>query len=168
MMLPIRSRARAESAAQRRWHDADCRWDDLIYRRDDTVHRRDDLVRCRDDAGQPSGLSATQAAMVAYFAGQRVEFDVSLDLTGLTDFRRKVLSACAKIPYGATITYGELADRVGSPGAARAVGGVMANNPVPLIVPCHRVLAASGKMGGFSAQGGVAVKARMLRLEGVV
>ncbi len=78
-----------------------------------------------------------------------------------------MLRACARIPYGRTRTYGALAREIGAPRAARAVGGAMAANPIPLLIPCHRVLAANNRMGGFSAEGGVGVKRRMLELEGV-
>jgi len=87
-----------------------------------------------------------------------------VDLDGLTPFRRRVLSALRKVGRGKTISYGALAARVGSPGAARAVGSACANNPVPLWVPCHRVLAGGGKLGGFS--GGLDVKRALLALEG--
>ena len=87
-----------------------------------------------------------------------------VDLGGLTAFRRRVLMALRKITRGKTISYGALAERVGSPGAARAVGSACANNPVPLWVPCHRVLAGGGKLGGFS--GGLDVKRALLALEG--
>ena len=100
-----------------------------------------------------------------YFLGERVSFEVELDLSGLTDWRRRVLMKTAEIPYGELITYGELAAAVGSPGAARAVGQAMARNPVPIVVPCHRVVAASGKLGGFSA--GLEWKRRLLALEGI-
>jgi len=78
---------------------------------------------------------------------------------------RKVLRACRNIPHGQTATYGALAARVGSPAAARAVGGAMAANPIPLIIPCHRVLRADGGLGGFSTTGGTATKQRLLQHE---
>ncbi|WP_374684800.1 methylated-DNA--[protein]-cysteine S-methyltransferase [Mesorhizobium sp. J428] len=73
-----------------------------------------------------------------------------------------------KLRHGETLTYGELAERAGFPGQAQAVGQAMGKNPVPLVVPCHRVLAAGGKIGGFSAPGGAATKEKMLRLEGAI
>jgi methylated-DNA-[protein]-cysteine S-methyltransferase len=79
-----------------------------------------------------------------------------------------VCEAARAIPAGATRTYGELAAQLGKPGAARAVGGVMARNPFPIIVPCHRVLAAGGRPGGFSAHGGLHTKMRMLRIEAAI
>ncbi len=100
-----------------------------------------------------------------YFAGRRVAFDVDVDLTGLTSFQQRVLEACARVDYGERVSYGELARRVGRPNAARAVGGALARNPVPLAVPCHRVVAGDGSLGGFSAEQGLALKRKLLELE---
>ncbi len=100
-----------------------------------------------------------------YFRGRPVDFKVDLDLSALGAFQRAVLAACARIPYGATSTYGQLAQEVGAPRAARAVGGALARNPVPIVVPCHRVLAACGALGGFSAEQGLQLKRRLLDLE---
>lgn len=91
--------------------------------------------------------------------------DVVVDTDHLTGFGRRVLKACRAIPYGSTASYAALAQKAGSPKAARAVGQCMASNRVPLIVPCHRVVGVGGKLGGFSAPGGVSVKQRLLRLE---
>lgn len=93
--------------------------------------------------------------------------DVPLALEGVSSFRRAVYEATRRIAAGETMTYGTLAQRVGSPGAARAIGTAMATNPVPIIMPCHRVLAANGQPGGFSAPGGLDTKARLLEAEGV-
>ena len=92
--------------------------------------------------------------------------DVAVDLEGATSFFRQVYEATREIPAGETRTYGEIAKAVGRPSAAQEVGQAMAKNPVPIIVPCHRVSAAGGKLGGFSAPGGPAAKARLLALEG--
>ena len=92
--------------------------------------------------------------------------DVELDLSDRTAFQRAVMHRCRRIPRGQVLTYRQLAARAGHPGAARAVGNVMATNRVPLIVPCHRVVGSSGKLGGFSAPQGLAMKRRLLRLEG--
>jgi len=100
----------------------------------------------------------------AYCAGRLREFTVPIDLAGIPPFHRKVLAAARQIPYGRTVTYGELARLVGSPRAARAVGQAMAHNPVALLVPCHRVVAAGGGLGGFG--GGLAMKRHLLALEG--
>jgi methylated-DNA-[protein]-cysteine S-methyltransferase len=87
-----------------------------------------------------------------------------LDLGGQTEFRRRVLVGCRRVPFGSTISYGSLARKVNRPGAARAVGSAMAHNPVPVFVPCHRVVASGGRLGGFT--GGLAVKRLLLELEG--
>ena len=102
--------------------------------------------------------------IIAYYEGEPVDFStdpaVSLSAAGL--FALKVLQACRGIVFGQTTTYSDLAKQVGSPTAARAVGSVMAGNPIPLIIPCHRVLRTDGGLGGFSAPGGTSTKQRML------
>lgn len=85
--------------------------------------------------------------------------------TARSPFARRVLAACRNIPYGQTRSYGELATAAGSPGAARAVGAVMAQNRLPLLIPCHRVIGSQGKLGGYSAPGGLETKVRLLNLE---
>jgi methylated-DNA-[protein]-cysteine S-methyltransferase len=102
-----------------------------------------------------------------YFDQKRKVFEVPLDLDGITDFRRRVLLETKNIPYGRTLTYGQLAARVHQPNAARAVGGAMAGNPLPLIVPCHRVVASDGSMHGFSSPGGIKTKVALLEHEGL-
>lgn len=98
--------------------------------------------------------------------GEVAQFDdLAIDTTHLTPFGKKVIDACRQIPWGETVTYGELAKQVGRPGAARAVGSVMARNRVPLVVPCHRVVPACGGLGGFSAPQGVSMKKRLLEME---
>lgn len=99
-----------------------------------------------------------------YFAGRRRSFDVTLDPTG-TEFDQQVWSALREIPFGATMSYGELARRLGKPGAARAVGHANGRNPLAIVVPCHRVIAADGTLGGYA--GGLDLKRRLLALEGV-
>jgi len=91
---------------------------------------------------------------------------VALDLGDVAPFSRRVYEATREIPPGDTSTYGEVAAAAGSPGAARAVGQALARNPVAIVVPCHRVLASGGRLGGFSADGGAGTKARLLALEG--
>jgi methylated-DNA-[protein]-cysteine S-methyltransferase len=122
------------------------------------------------EATQPdeSFLSELQERIAAYFEGENVDFstDPAVNLDGLNAFDRKVLQTCRKIPAGETTTYGELAVRVGHPGAARAVGTALARNPIPLIIPCHRVLRSDGHLGGFSAPGGLTTKQKLLRHEG--
>lgn len=118
-------------------------------------------------AAHPSGFAADAAKRIrAYFAGEPVTLDdLPIDLGDTAPFAAKVYAAARAIPRGTTETYGEIAKRVGSPGASRAVGAALGRNPIPLLVPCHRVVAAGGRMGGFSASGGVAMKKRMLTLE---
>lgn len=99
-----------------------------------------------------------------YFGGQRRRFDVPLDWQLTAGFRRDVLRATARIAYGKTATYGEVAARAGSASAFRAAGSALARNPLPILVPCHRVLPASGALGDY--RGGSAAKARLLGLEG--
>jgi len=124
--------------------------------------------RCWPGAVHDASVARRLQRQIAdYFAGRPAGFDCPLDLSGVTPFRRRVLEACRRIPHGQCITYGDLARRVGRPRAARAVGGAMAHNPVPLVVPCHRVVASDGSLAGFSAREGIAMKHRMLDLEGV-
>lgn len=107
-----------------------------------------------------------QGQITDYFDDARVDFSrVPITLDGLSVFSRKVLMACRKIKAGQTTTYSELAKRTGRPNASRAVGSVMARNPLPLIIPCHRVIRTDGKMGGFTAPGGISLKRKMLELE---
>jgi methylated-DNA-[protein]-cysteine S-methyltransferase len=101
-----------------------------------------------------------------YFAGARRAFDVDWDVRTLPEFNRRVLAELAHVEYGTTTTYGALAARSGNPKAARAVGTVMNRNPVPIVLPCHRVVGANGKLVGYA--GGLERKERLLRLEGAV
>ena len=116
----------------------------------------------------PAHVMAAIDAAKRYFAGEQIDFsDLQLDLGGQGDFFRQVYAAARRVTWGETTTYGALAKQVGAgPQTAREVGQAMAKNPVPLIIPCHRVLAAGGKLGGFSAPGGSETKQRMLKLEG--
>jgi len=109
-------------------------------------------------------FTALQDKITAYFEGSYVDFSrgVPLLLDGMSFFARGVLTACRDITYGQTISYGQLARRAGQPNAARAVGAVMARNPMPLLIPCHRVLRGDGQIGGFSAAGGVELKKKLL------
>jgi methylated-DNA-[protein]-cysteine S-methyltransferase len=120
-------------------------------------------------ATPPEAIAAVIADARRYFAGERIDFRaVPLDLDGQADFFRRIYTALRDVDYGRTTTYGTLAKELGAgPEAARDVGQAMAQNPIPLIIPCHRVLAASNKVGGFSAPGGAESKLKMLELEGV-
>ena len=103
----------------------------------------------------------------ALLGGQAVDLGfVELDFDGVADFDRRVYEEIRSIPPGRTMTYGEVATRLGEPGAARAVGQALGRNPFAIVVPCHRVVAAGAKLGGFSARGGVATKRRLLAIEG--
>jgi methylated-DNA-[protein]-cysteine S-methyltransferase len=115
-------------------------------------------------------LSPFQASLrrrlTAFAAGELDDLrDVAIDTSAMTPFRRTVTERCRKIAPGETMSYMELAAEVGSPAAARAVGTVMSRNPFPLVVPCHRVLGAAGKLGGYSAPGGLDTKRRLLDME---
>lgn len=127
----------------------------------------DELAKARfaDAELDPGLLPDLREQLDAYFAGQAVRFVAPLDLTGVTDFQRHVLRACGRVGYGQAVTYGELARRVGRPGAARAVGQAMAANPMPIVIPCHRVVGASGELTGFSAEQGISLKRWLLNLE---
>jgi methylated-DNA-[protein]-cysteine S-methyltransferase len=116
----------------------------------------------------PAWVAALIAAIHTYTAGDRVEFaGVPVDLAGIDDFRLAIYAETRKLAYGETATYGELAGRAGHPGLARETGAALGANPVPLVIPCHRIIAAGGRIGGFSAPGGSTAKARMLAMEGV-
>jgi len=117
----------------------------------------------------PPGIRRAIRAIVKLLNGEASDLArLSLDYSGVSEFTRSVCEAARAIPAGATLSYGELAAQLGKPGAARAVGGVMARNRFPIIVPCHRVLAAGGRAGGFSAHGGLNTKMRMLRIEALI
>ena len=114
----------------------------------------------RDDAG----LSLVREELLAYFAGELTRFSLSVDLRHVTPFTARVLRETRKIRFGQVTSYGTLAARIGSPGASRAVGGALGRNPVPIIIPCHRVIAQGGRLGGFT--GGLPTKRALLGLEG--
>jgi methylated-DNA-[protein]-cysteine S-methyltransferase len=101
-----------------------------------------------------------------YFEGRRRDFDLELDLRGAAEFSRRVLAELARVPYGEVTTYGELARRAEHPRAARAVGTVMNRNPIPIVLPCHRVVGSTGSLVGYG--GGLGRKEALLRLEGAV
>jgi len=126
------------------------------------LHKNFPLAQFND-----SFLKQLQGRITAYFAGSAVDFgpEIPIDLAELTPFQAAVLRACRQVRLGRTITYGQLAKKLGKPNAARAVGNALAKNPLPLIIPCHRVLAANNKLGGFSAPGGKNLKARLLKHE---
>lgn len=122
------------------------------------LHGKFELVR---DRAKVAGLTKQ---LGDYLAGTRKTFDVDLELSWVTPFRREVLLACAAVPRGEVATYADLARRVGSPNAARAVGNTMRTNPIPIVIPCHRVVGSNGSLTGFG--GGLDMKARLLQMEG--
>jgi methylated-DNA-[protein]-cysteine S-methyltransferase len=102
-----------------------------------------------------------------YLLGERQKFEIPVDWSGLTPFQERALRATYEIPYGEVSTYGEIASQLGNPNGARAVGRAEATNPMPLVIPCHRVLGADGGFHGYGAGKGVETKAWLLELEGV-
>ena len=116
----------------------------------------------------PAPVHTTARLLADYLAGAAVDFTVlTLDARALSPTDAAIYAALRLVPTGETLTYGALAARAGHPGAARAVGVAMARNPWPVVVPCHRVMAADGALHGFSAPGGIVTKRRLLQLEGV-
>jgi O-6-methylguanine DNA methyltransferase len=106
--------------------------------------------------------------IIALLRGEQSDLSaVALDMDAIPPFHRRVYNAARKIPRGTTLTYGDLAERIGASGAARATGQALARNPFAIIVPCHRVVSSGGRTGGFSASGGVTTKLRLLVIEGV-
>ena len=120
--------------------------------------------RRRPKAGATRSAAATPPTQLGeYFAGKRREFELELAPYG-TDFQLRVWRALREIPYGAVRNYGDIARAIGQPGAARAVGQAVGRNPLPIVIPCHRVIASDGSIGGYS--GGLTIKHRLLALEG--
>ena len=130
---------------------------------------QDSLERLARIAGprvlrSPRSVDGARRELDQYFEGRRRTFDLSLDLRALPPFTLSVLDQLARVPYGETTTYGALARRVGHPRAARAVGTVMNRNRIPIVLPCHRVVGATGSLTGYA--GGLDVKEKLLALEG--
>ena len=118
----------------------------------------------RPGSGNPAGIALEQ--ILEYLNGSRREFDAEVDWSYIKPFQVEVLKAALAIPFGAFLTYGQIARQLGKPAASRAVGGALAHNPVPIIIPCHRVVAADGSLTGFSASDGIRAKQWLLELEG--
>jgi len=162
------------TATARRQGTAYCYWDlvpsplkmSLIV----AVDRDGRLIEIRFDGRRPKGLRDAQRCKAAstqlkeYFAGKRSEFDLELAPYG-TDFQLRVWDALRAIPFGAVRNYGDIARAIGKPHASRAVGQANGRNPIPIVIPCHRVIAADGTIGGYSA--GLAIKFKLLALEGI-
>lgn len=120
-----------------------------------------------EPAGPAEHIAVAERQLRAYFAGELTDFRLELDWSLSDGFHRRVLEAlAARVPYGSVVSYQFLADRVGEPGAAQAVGRAMASNPLPIVVPCHRVIESDGGLGGFG--GGLETKRSLLALEGVL
>jgi methylated-DNA-[protein]-cysteine S-methyltransferase len=130
---------------------------------------RKNLLRRFPDAVEatpPVSVQQAMDAVVALLRGDAADLsDIDLDMTGVPAFHQRVYAAARALPPGETVSYGALAERIGSPGAARAVGQALGRNPFAIVIPCHRVLAAGGKIGGFSANGGITTKLRLLGIE---
>ena len=119
------------------------------------------------EAPPPTDVSAAIGQIVALLAGEPRDLSaIALDMDRLPEFNRRVYDVARSIPPGETLTYGEVAERVGERGAAQAVGQALGRNPFPIVVPCHRVVAADGSLRGFSGPGGIETKRRMLAIEG--
>jgi methylated-DNA-[protein]-cysteine S-methyltransferase len=137
---------------------------------DDSMRRR--LRRAAPGASElepPADVAAAIDAISRLLAGEPEDLSaVVLDMDEVPEFHRRVYDVARAIPAGETLSYGEIAARLGEPGAAQAVGKALGRNPFPIIVPCHRVLAANGALHGFSAPGGIETKRRMLAIEGAL
>ena len=113
----------------------------------------------------PPLLEAAIIQISEYLEGKRRDFDLPIDWSMMTPFQEQVLRATDSIPFGGVSTYSEIAQKVGKPGAARAVGSAEAANPVPIVIPCHRVIGSDGKLHGYGGRGGITTKAWLLKLE---
>lgn len=130
-----------------------------------------EVARLTGEAPEPTAapgpiVTAALAQLDAYFRGELREFTVPIDWSVMKPFQQGALRLVCAVPYGRTTSYGAIAEQLGEPGAARAVGRANATNPLPIIIPCHRILGADGKLHGYGARGGVETKAQLLRLEG--
>lgn len=140
--------------------------DDVITQIDLPSTKQGTVLRTQvSDVGPtPAAVSAAVRQLTEYFAGERTQFDLPFELEG-TPFQKDVWLALGEIPYGKTISYSELASMVGRPTAFRAVGQANGANPIPIVLPCHRVLASGGRIGGYG--GGLAMKRQLLAIEGI-
>ena len=122
-------------------------------------------IEPRRGPGSLDSLDSLERQLRRYFRGEPDQFSVMVDLTWLTPFQRRVLAATICVPFGHVVPYGSIARAIGAPGASRAVGNALGRNPVPILVPCHRVVASNGTLGGFT--GGTGLKRRLLAIEGI-
>ena len=126
------------------------------------------IARLHPLASTESKLTREAAVLLErYFSGERINFDVSLDLDGCTGFQRTVYAVVRQIPYGVVKTYGDVAADIKRPKSSRGIGAAMARNPMPIVIPCHRVIGSDGRLTGYSGPGGVGMKHDLLRMEGV-
>ena len=134
----------------------------------DAEHHVEQLARLagRRVLRAPRQVEEARRELDEYFEGRRHVFDLTVDLRGVTPFSERVLTELAHVPFGETATYAELATRAGNPKAARAVGTIMNRNPIPIVLPCHRIIGANGSLVGYG--GGLERKEALLRLEGVI
>jgi len=134
----------------------------------DPEHSLDHLARAagRRVLRSPHAIDPVRRELDEYFEQRRKSFDLTVDLRGTTPFTVQVLGELALVPYGQTATYGDLAARVGRPRAARAIGMVMNHNPIPIVLPCHRIVGSNGSLTGYG--GGLDRKELLLRLEGAI
>ena len=135
----------------------------LVLEGDDSVLTRIGFGPASAPAGESASISAAAEQLEEYLAGERTSFDLVLEPQYGTPFERRVWDAVAAIPYGETATYAEIADRIGSPGACRAVGRANGHNPIAIVVPCHRVIGSDGSLTGYA--GGLPMKQALLELE---
>lgn len=149
------------------WRDRSISGTQLPGHNDDAL--RAEISRRHPDAQErepPDFAQQTIDLITSLIAGEPADLSIiALDMAGVPAFHRKVYALARTIPPGQTMTYGEVAVALGSPGSARAVGQALGHNPFVIVVPCHRVIAAGGKSGGFSAHGGVGTKLRLLSIE---
>ncbi|KAF0118562.1 MAG: methylated-DNA-protein-cysteine S-methyltransferase [bacterium] len=124
------------------------------------VSKYTDITLCSDCLEEP------KEAIKRYLAGERMDFEFSLNLSGYTEFQRGVWETTMSISYGEIRTYSWVSKKLGIPKSSRAVGTALAKNPLPIVVPCHRVVRGNGSMGGYSAEGGIEIKAKLLKMEG--
>lgn len=137
----------------------------IHYGAEPSAHELDRIVRTYGPGLLPDTSRSDPVAreLDQYFAGKRRSFDVAVDLSTLTNFQRRILSATAGVAFGEVSTYAKVAAKAGSERASRAAGQALGSNPIPIVVPCHRILASDGSLGGYA--GGLEAKRRLLRLE---
>ena len=138
----------------------------VSFRRSEATFAAELRERLGHAVKSPAMTKAVVLQLSDYFAGKRRAFDVPTDWRLVTPFQQRVLKATAQVPPGRVVSYGDIAKHIGQPRGSRAVGQALGHNPMPIVIPCHRVVAAGGKLGGYT--GGVAIKKKLLRLEGAL